>query len=78
MQATSRVVVALDRFKGLFHERPEVTLSLSEASKISGLEAQLCRALLSALVDVGFLAEDGDERYRRRLPLSVDDTRAFQ
>lgn len=73
MQATARVVVALERFKGLFLEIPDMKMSLAEATQISGLEANLCRQLLHALVDVRFLTQGSDGAYRRRGRLFFDE-----
>jgi hypothetical protein len=73
MQATTRIVVALERFKGLFLEIPNMKLSLQEATQISGLEPSVCRQLLAALVDVRFLSLGPDGVYRRRNPLFGDE-----
>jgi DNA-binding IclR family transcriptional regulator len=66
-------MVALDRLKGLFLEIPDTQLSLAEATHIAGLDPQLCRQLLSALVDVRFLTHDPDGAYRRRPHLFGDE-----
>ena len=55
MQATTRVVVALERLKGVFLEIPETKLSLLDAARIAELDHHVCRQLLAALVDVRFL-----------------------
>lgn len=78
MQATARVVVALERFKGLFLEIPDMKMSLAEATQISGLEAHLCRQLLNALVDVRFLTQGPDGAYRRRGRLFPDGPAPLQ
>ena len=73
MQATTRVVVALERFKGLFLQIPDMKMSLAEATQISGLDSNLCRQLLRALVDVRFLTLGPDGIYRRRSRLFLED-----
>ena len=73
MEATTRVVVALERLKGLFLEIPDTQLSLIEATRIAGLEPHVCRQLLGALVDGRFLQHGKDGAYRRCLPLFNDE-----
>ena len=55
MQATTRVVVALERLKSLYLEVPETKLSLFDAARIAELDQHVCRQLMAALVDVRFL-----------------------
>jgi len=66
MEASTRVVVALGRLKGLFFEFPHTLVSLDEASCIVGLEPHQCHALLSALEDVRFLERTADGKYSLR------------
>jgi len=66
MQANTRVVAALEQFKGIFFERPDARLSTAEAQEICGLEEHICDQLLRALVDVRFLTRGQDGAYRRR------------
>ena len=73
MEATTRVVVALERLKGVFLEIPGTQLSLADAATISGLDSHMCRQLLAALVDVRFLTYTPTGAYRRRGPLAPDD-----
>ena len=73
MEATTRVVVALERLKGVFLEIPGTQLSLADAATISGLDNHMCRQLLAALVDVRFLTYTPTGAYRRRGPLAPDD-----
>lgn len=73
MQATTRVVVALERLKGVFLEIPETKLSLLDAARIAELDHHVCRQLLAALVDVRFLMHTPDGAYRRRGPLRTND-----
>ena len=67
MQASTRIVIALETLKGLFLETPNLRLSLREASEIAGLEPNVCRELLAALLDVRFLAQEWDGAYYKRL-----------
>jgi DNA-binding IclR family transcriptional regulator len=73
MEATTRVVVALERLKGVFLEIPGTQLSLTDAATISGLDNNMCRQLLAALVDVRFLTFTPAGAYRRRGPISQED-----
>ncbi len=66
MEASTRVVVALGRLKGLFFEFPDTPVSLDEASCIVALEPHQCHALLSALEDVRFLERTADGKYSLR------------
>lgn len=66
MEATARVVVALGRLKGLFLELPDTRLSLAEASRVAGLDSDVCQSILAALEDVRFLKREPDGSYRKR------------
>jgi len=68
MHANTRVVTALQQFKGIFFEQPEARLSTAEAREICGLDEDICDQLLRALVDVRFLTRGLDGAYRRRTP----------
>jgi len=48
MQATIRVVTALERFKGLFEEHPQTRLTAADARKLCGLDEHICDQLLAA------------------------------
>jgi len=50
----------------VFQQIPGVRLSLAEASRITGLESHLCRVLLRALEDLGFLRRQADGFYQRQ------------
>ena len=69
MHATVRVVRALERLKGLYLETPGTKLSLADAAHIAGVEPEVCNQLLSALVDVRFLARGSDGVYHRQTDL---------
>ncbi|MCC7009524.1 MAG: hypothetical protein IT184_11980 [Acidobacteria bacterium] len=66
MEATARVVVALGRLKGLFLEVPDARLSLAEASRIAGLDSDVCQSILAALEDVRFIKREPDGSYCKR------------
>ena len=69
MHATVRVVNALERLKGPFLESPGTKLSLTDAANIAGIEQDICRLLLSALVDARFLTRGPDGAYHREAEL---------
>jgi hypothetical protein len=69
MEANTRVVTALEQFKGLFFEQPDARLSAAQAQEISGLDEHICDQLLRALEDVRFLTRGMDGAYRRRAAL---------
>ena len=73
MEASARIVVALERLKGVYLETPEARLSLPEATSIAGLESHLCRQLLAALVDVRFLSRDAEGVYYRHPSQSSEE-----
>lgn len=64
MEATARVVTALNRLKEPFLAVPGTELSLSDAARLSGLDSNLCGVLLTALVDRRFLTVGSDGAYR--------------
>jgi hypothetical protein len=66
MEATARVVTALNRLKESFLAVPGTEMSLADAARLSGLDSQLCGLLLSALVDRRFLTVGADGAYRLR------------
>lgn len=66
MEATARVVTALNRLKEPFLEVPGTEMSLSDAASLSGLDSNLCGLLLTALVDRRFLAVGENGAYRLR------------
>jgi hypothetical protein len=70
MEPTIRVVTALERLKGPFLEAPATRLSLADATLIAGVDPDVCRLLLSALVDVRFLTCGPDGSYSRPADLA--------
>jgi DNA-binding IclR family transcriptional regulator len=57
------VVDALRRLKGMFLEMPGTEWTVSDAARLSGLEISVCRALLDAMRDAGFLTQRADGCY---------------
>ena len=47
-----------------FEERPELRLTVREASHFWALDEAMCEQALAELAKRGFLAEDGDRRFR--------------
>lgn len=66
MEATARVVTALNRLKEPFLAVPDTEMSLTDAASLSGLDSNLCGLLLNALVDRRFLTVGDDGSYRLR------------
>jgi hypothetical protein len=60
------VADAVTRIKGLFAERPGTEWTVTDAARLSGLEVWICRAMLDALHDTGFLTKRGNGSYVRR------------
>jgi hypothetical protein len=52
----SPIADAVYRLKGLFLEVPGTRLSVSDASKLAGLDAATCEVILMAFVDARFLS----------------------
>ena len=57
------VVDALSRLKGMFLEMPGTAWTVGDAARLSGLENSVCRALLDAMRDAGFLTQRADGSY---------------
>lgn len=55
----------LDRLRSEFLEMPGLRLTVPQVQKLCGIESHLCRAVLDALVDAGFLTVDAQNRYAR-------------
>jgi hypothetical protein len=66
MEATARVVTALNRLKEPFLVVPDTEMSLTDAASLSGLDSNLCGLLLNALVERRFLTVGNDGAYRLR------------
>ena len=72
MDATPRVYDAVQRLRGIFLEMPGTQLSMADATRLSGLERPVCRAVLQALEDSQFLKRRRDGIFMRRAPDAVD------
>lgn len=55
MVGTLRVEEALQRLKGVFLELPGTQLTIVEASRLTGVDQDLCRVILGALEDARFV-----------------------
>ena len=51
----SRILAWLERVRGEYQEMPGLSLTEAQAQRLWGLDATVCRALLDALSQVGFL-----------------------
>jgi hypothetical protein len=63
MESTIRIHEALHRVKGVFLEVPGTVLSLDQASRLAGLERDVCESVLLALEDARFLKRARDGRF---------------
>jgi DNA-binding IclR family transcriptional regulator len=64
----ARIERALHRVRSVFLEIPGVQLSLGEIARLTELETHLCKVLLSALEDLGFLQRREHGLYELQLP----------
>lgn len=55
MQQTRRFQEALARVRELFLTTPDVNLTTADTAREAGLDRQVCRILLRALIESGFL-----------------------
>jgi hypothetical protein len=62
------VIPLIDRLRSEYAELPTLRLTAVQIQGLCGVDAHLCDAVLCALVDVGFLAQDGDGMYVRGRP----------
>jgi len=67
-----RVEDAAFRLKGAFLEMPGTQLTLSEAARLTGLEHDTCRVILSTLEDIKFLRQRHNGVFVRRTAESRD------
>ena len=72
MEASYRVLDAVQRLKGIFLEMPGTQLTMADATRLSGLERPVCRAVLEALEDSQFLKRRQDGVFMRRTGDAVD------
>lgn len=72
MDPSPRVTDAVQRLKGVFLEIPGTRLTLSDASRLCGLDDGLCQLVLTALEDAHFLKRGRDGVYLQRTIDSPD------
>lgn len=65
MEMVASAADELHRLRGVFTEVPGTHVTSAQAARLSGVDPDRCAALLKALVDVGFLRQLSDGRYRR-------------
>ena len=72
-----RIEEVLRRVQGEFLEMPGLRLTAPQARRLWGLDAPICEALLSALVDANFLfkTRDGAFMLVEARPLNVTSSR---
>lgn len=61
-----RIDEVLQRIQGEFVEMPGLRLTVAQAQRLWGLDRDICRALLGALVDAKFLSLTRDGAYVRK------------
>lgn len=61
-----RIDQMLQRIQGEFIEMPGLRLTAEQAQRLWGLEQGICSALLTALVDAGFLVRTRDGAFVRK------------
>jgi hypothetical protein len=62
----TRVEDAVQRLKGVFLEIPGTQLTLGDASRLTGLESDVCRVILDALEDARFVRRRQDGLFVQR------------
>ena len=65
MEAIPRVSEAVQRLKGVFQEMPSTRLTLADATRLSGLDRQMCHLVLMALEDARIVRSGRDGVYER-------------
>lgn len=60
-----------ERIRGEFREMPGLVLTAQQACRLWSLDMPTCTALLSQLIDAGFLCLKDDGTYARTTDLSV-------
>lgn len=68
MHSMPRIPEAVARLRGVFLEMPGTQLSMSDASRLSGLDRQTCGLVMAALEDARFLARSRNGLFIRRSP----------
>jgi hypothetical protein len=67
-----RVDDAVQRLKGVFLEIPGTELTPSDASRLTGLESEVCRVILDALEDARFVRRRQNGVFVQRSPESPE------
>jgi DNA-binding IclR family transcriptional regulator len=62
---TPLVAEALIRIKGMIAEMPGTEWTVGHAERLSGLDNSICRAILDALLQAGFLTQRANGSYVR-------------
>jgi hypothetical protein len=60
---------ALERVKGMFLEMPGTDWTVADAARLAGLDATVCRAILEALQQTGFVSQRNGRFVRCMLPI---------
>jgi DNA-binding IclR family transcriptional regulator len=66
MERALCVSEAVERLKGVFLEIPGTQLTVTDASRLAGLDPPFCLEIMAALEDARFLKRGRDGRYRYR------------
>ncbi len=55
----------VQRIREEFEEAPDLRITVNEAARFWGLDLSTCERVLTELLQVGFLAQGPDARYRQ-------------
>ena len=69
LQQDTRALIT-ERVRGEFREMPGLSLTLAQAGRLWGLDADTCAEVLSHLVTVGFLCRKSDGAFCRTSDLT--------
>ena len=72
MESAEKLADAVERLRGVFLDVPGTSLSVRDASRLTGLDHPLCEEGLTALKNAHFLKQGRDGRYHRRASDSPD------
>jgi hypothetical protein len=66
IHSTPSVIPLIERLRAEYAELPSLRLTPAQVRRLCGVDdALLCNAVLRALVEIGFLAQNADGRYVR-------------
>ncbi|HET9373045.1 MAG TPA: hypothetical protein VFO19_22440 [Vicinamibacterales bacterium] len=66
LTASQRVLEALvQRLKDAYVAQPSLSLTPLQASRLCGIDSEVCEAMLNVLVATGFLRRGSDDRFLR-------------